>query len=90
MKLTAIVAVGSFAMPAALATPLNVLFGREVGDKCEGFRTDGNLGECMPMDECEGVSFEEPYCPNDPGNIQVRTFVLIRSVVAFEEANLVY
>ncbi|PWW77888.1 hypothetical protein C7212DRAFT_276922 [Tuber magnatum] len=52
---------------AAGASPLEQIFGRAVGDKCTG--PEGS-GTCQSTSKCNGISYPQPYCPNDPNDIQ--------------------
>lgn len=52
---------------ACLATPIEEIFRRAIGDVCVG--THGK-GGCRPTAACRGISYREPFCPNDPDDIQ--------------------
>ncbi|RPA93172.1 putative NlpC/P60-like cell-wall peptidase [Choiromyces venosus 120613-1] len=52
---------------AAGASPVEQIFGRAVGDKCSG--PAGN-GTYKSTSKCDGISYQQAFCPNDPDGIQ--------------------
>lgn len=54
--------------PAIAIPPEEGVFGRAIGDKCRG--TEG-AGTCQTTSNCRGISYPQPYCPNDPDDVQV-------------------
>lgn len=44
---------------------------RAVGDACTGTHGDGT---CQSTSGCKGISYEDPFCPDDPDGIQVGRF----------------
>ncbi|KAG0637220.1 hypothetical protein HOY80DRAFT_1052322 [Tuber brumale] len=52
---------------AAGASPIEQIFGRAVGDKCSG--PEGS-GTCRSTSKCNGISYPQAFCPNDPKDIQ--------------------
>jgi hypothetical protein len=54
--------------PAIAMPPEEGVFGRAIGDKCQG--TEGS-GTCQTTSNCRGISYPQPFCPNDPDDVQV-------------------
>ena len=54
--------------PAVALPPEDGVFGRAIGDKCRG--TEG-AGTCQTTSNCRGISYLQPFCPNDPDDVQV-------------------
>ncbi|KAG0138828.1 hypothetical protein HOY82DRAFT_5905 [Tuber indicum] len=52
---------------AAGASPVEQLFGRAVGDRCSG---PEGTGTCQSTSKCNGISYPQSLCPNDPDDIQ--------------------
>ncbi|TGZ79573.1 hypothetical protein EX30DRAFT_365113 [Ascodesmis nigricans] len=55
-----------FAATLAIATPVDI-FERAVGGACSA--PEGS-GTCIDRSTCKGISYSQPYCPNDPNNIE--------------------
>jgi hypothetical protein len=56
------------ALPSHTLSKLAVLHDRAVGDACNGTHGEGT---CQSTTACKGISYEEPFCPDDPEDIQV-------------------
>ncbi|KAK4119464.1 hypothetical protein N657DRAFT_650116 [Parathielavia appendiculata] len=52
---------------ALAAPPEESVFGRAIGDRCTG--TEG-AGTCQTTSNCRGISYPQPFCPNDPDDVQ--------------------
>lgn len=68
VKLTPLFFVVSFLLlPAIALPPEEGVFGRAIGDSCSG--TEGK-GTCQKTSNCRGISYPQPFCPNDPDDVQ--------------------
>lgn len=66
-----LLAVSFLLAPAIAFPPEEGVFGRAIGDKCRG--TEG-AGTCQRTSNCRGISYPQPYCPNDPDDVQVSSY----------------
>ncbi|KAK2757055.1 hypothetical protein FQN54_005024 [Arachnomyces sp. PD_36] len=68
MGITNAVLLAGLALTASVtASPSGLLDSRTVGDACTGTHGDGT---CQSTSACKGISYSEPFCPNDPDGIQ--------------------
>jgi hypothetical protein len=69
VDLTCLLLVVPLLVAPAIASPFEEgVFGRAIGDKCQG--TEGP-GTCQTTSNCRGISYPQPFCPNDPDDVQV-------------------
>ncbi|KAK4168399.1 hypothetical protein QBC43DRAFT_285034 [Cladorrhinum sp. PSN259] len=54
-------------VPVIALPPEEGVFGRAIGDSCKG--TEGP-GTCQTTSNCRGISYPQPFCPNDPDDVQ--------------------
>ncbi|KAI9798409.1 MAG: hypothetical protein M1833_004803 [Piccolia ochrophora] len=61
------VAVLACSAALSVASPLEDIFGRSVGDSC---KAPEGKGTCQNTSKCKGISYPTGLCPNDPNDVQ--------------------